>query len=267
MKYIDVHAHLDMERFAEDIDDVITRAKENDCYIVSSGVNSVANRKVLEFSRKYDNVLASFGIYPIDGIISKFPNLNDDGSREILPFDVDKELAWIREHKDECVIIGEIGLDFKVIEATPEIKVAQIENFEKIIEFSKEIEKPILIHTRGAELECIELLEKHKAKNVIMHCFSGKKSMIKRIVENGWFLSVPAVITRLEHFQMLVDIVPLEQMLTETDSPYLSPVVGTRNEPVNVMITVKKIANIKDVEEEVVRKQLVENTKRILKLE
>ncbi len=266
MKYIDVHAHLTMERFDNDLDEVVARANENDCFIVCSGSDDDANRKVLGFSKKYDNVLCSFGVYPIDGIANKFSNLMDDGPREIVGFDVDEEIEWIREHKDNCVLIGEIGLDFKVVEATDEIKIAQIENFEKLIEFSKEIDKPILIHTRGAELECIELLEKHGAKDVIMHCFSGKKALIRRIVEDGWFLSVPAVIMRLDHFKMLVEMVPLEQLLTETDSPFLSPVVGERNEPMNVMITVKEIARIKELDEEIVRKALVENAKKILKL-
>lgn len=284
MEYIDVHAHLDMDRFEDDVDEVIARAKGLNCFIISAGVNPIANRKILEFSKKYDNVFCSFGIYPIDGIINEFPDLEDDGPRKILPFSVDKELEWIREHKENCVLIGEIGLDFKVIEVIvpkdvpnskmesvkldmfEKIKVAQIKNFEKIIEFSKVIEKPILIHTRGAELECIELLEKHEAKNVIMHCFQGKKKYIQRIVENEWFLTVPAVITRLEHFKMLVEMTPLDKLLTETDSPFLSPIVGERNEPKNVIITVKEIAKIKGIDEEIVKKQLVKNAKKILNL-
>jgi len=266
MKYIDVHAHLTMDLFDDDVDDVVARAKENDCMIVCSGSDSDANRKVLELSSKYDNVLCSFGVYPIDGIAKEFPHLSDDGPRDIVGFDVDQEIEWIREHRNDCVLIGEIGLDFKVVEATDEIKKAQIENFEKLIGFAKEIEKSILIHTRGAELECIELLEKHEAKDVIMHCFQGKKVFIRRIIENGWFLSVPAVITRLEHFKMLVEMTPIEQLLTETDSPFLAPVYATRNEPSNVMITVREIAKIKGLDEDVVREKLVENSKKLLKL-
>ena len=266
MKYIDVHAHLDMDRFNGDVDAVVARAKRNDVIIVSSGVNSVANRKVLEFSEKYDNVLASFGIYPIDGIVGDFPNLKDDGPREIPGFDVDEELKWIEKHKDDCVLIGEVGLDFKVVEMTSAIKEAQIENFEKIIEFTKRIDKAILVHSRGAELECIELLEKHKSKKVIMHCFSGKKSLIKRVAENGWFLSVPAVITRLDHFRMLVELVPLKQLLTETDAPYLSPIAGERNESANVVVTIKEIAKIKELEEKEVAEQIFENAKKIFRL-
>ena len=266
MKYIDVHAHLDMSRFDEDREDVIQKAKENEICILSSGVNPDANRKVLEYSKKYDNVLCSFGVYPIDAIIKDFPNIEDDGSRKIKSFELEDELNWIKDHRKECVLIGEIGMDFKVVDTTDEIKKMQIKNFERILEFSKEIDKPVLIHSRGAELECIELLEKHGCKKVIMHCFSGKKSLIKRIVDNGWFLSIPAVITRLEHFQMVAKIVPLTQILTETDAPYLSPIVGERNDSTSILITIKQIAKIKEISEKSVSKQILKNAKLVLNL-
>ncbi len=262
MKYIDVHSHLDMSKFDIDRENLIKKAKMENLTIITSGVNPTVNRKILEYSKKYDNVFASFGIYPIDALIKDFPNAQDDGPREtIVPFNIDEEINWIKEHKDDCVMIGEIGMDFKVIEPTEKIKKAQIENFEKIIKMSKEINKPILIHSRGAELECIELLEKNNCKKVIMHCFNGKKSLIKRIIQNGWFISIPAVITRLEHFKMVAEITPINQILTETDAPYLSPVVGERNIPNNVKITIKEIAKIKNIEEEEIREQIIKNAK------
>lgn len=263
-EFIDIHAHLDMNHFQEDLEDVISNARKSSVLIVSSGINSSANRKVLELSKMYENVFASFGIYPIDGIIKQFPNLKDDGPREILPLDIDLELDWIFEHKNDCLFIGEVGLDFKVIKVNEEIKNAQKENFEKIIQLANKIDKPLLIHSRGAELECIELLEKYSCKKVIMHCFNGKKSLIKRIIDNGWFLTVPAVITRLEHFKMLVNIVPLNQLLTETDSPYLSPVAMTRNEPKNVLISIEEIAKIKNLSFGEVKENIFNNAKKLL---
>ena len=103
-------------------------------------------------------------------------------------------------------------------------------------------------------------------KKVMMHCFHGKKSLIRKCVELGWFISVPAVITRLEHFKMLVEMVPIEQLVTETDAPYLSPVAGTRNESANVVITIKEIAKIKEMEEEDVAKKMFNNAKELFNL-
>jgi len=105
-----------------------------------------------------------------------------------------------------------------------------------------------------------------KTSAVIMHCFNGKKSLIKRGIENGWYFSVPPVITRLDHFKMLVELVPLEQLLTETDAPYLSPVAGERNEPANVAVTIKEIARIKKLSEDKVAEQIFNNAKNLFGL-
>ena len=96
-------------------------------------------------------------------------------------------------------------------------------------------------------------------KDVVMHCFCGRKGLIKRGVENGWFFSVPPAVVRWESFKMLVEMVPVEQLLTETDSPYLSPVAGERNEPANVGVTVKEIARIKGISVKEVGERIWEN--------
>jgi TatD DNase family protein len=251
MKLVDVHAHLEGSRFEKDLDEVVARfEKAGGKFIVTSGVNPETNRKSLELAEKYDIVKASFGLYPIDSIADKFEGLADDYLRAIPVFDVDEELVWIREHAKDCVAIGEIGLDFKVVkdlDNIEEIKVAQEEVFRKVLSLAKELGKTVVIHSRGAEERAIEILEEMKMEKVVMHCFSGKKALIRRIVKNGWSLSVPAVIARLDHFKMVVKMVPLNQLLTETDAPYLSPVVGERNEPANVLVTLKEIAKIKGI--------------------
>jgi TatD DNase family protein len=270
MKLVDVHCHLEGERFEKDINEVIKRAEDAGVVlIVNSGVNPETNRLALELSKENKIVKPSFGIYPIDALIHKFKDLNDDYPRKIEAFDYKEELKWIEENKESCVAIGEVGLDFKVIEKAKnveEVKKEQIKIFEDIIGFAKKINKPLVVHSRGAEVEVVETLEKHGVKNVIIHSFNGNKKLIKRIVENGWYFSVPAVITRLQHFQMLVEMVDLKQLLTETDAPYLAPVAGERSEPANVAITVREIARIKNLTENEIAEQIYENTKKILNL-
>jgi len=112
------------------------------------------------------------------------------------------------------------------------------------------IKKPIVIHSRKAELECIEMLESSKIKKIVMHSFGGKKSLIKRAADLGFSFSIPPVITRLQHFETLVGMVDISQLLTETDAPYLSPYAGERNEPAFVKETIKKIAEIKNMTED-----------------
>ncbi|MBT7102504.1 TatD family hydrolase [archaeon] len=290
MKLIDVHAHLEGEKSEEGLDAVVDRAEKAGVkVVVNSGVNPETNRKVLELSEKYDIFRASFGMYPIDAIADRFSDFgappqvpSEEGKdgylRGIEAYDVDDELKWIEEHADDCVAIGEIGLDFKVVEnTTDEMKVAQEEVFRKVLKLAKKIDKPVVIHSRGAELRCFEILEEmgfaapkgvppaQKASadadkvGIVIHCFCGKKSLIKRGVENGWFFSVAPAIKRWQNFQMMVEIVPIEQLLTETDSPFLSPVVGERNESANVAVTIGEIARIKGISEKEVADKIWEN--------
>ncbi|MFH1452084.1 MAG: TatD family hydrolase [archaeon] len=250
MELIDVHAHLESMRFDKDIDDVISRARDVGVRVIlNSGTGPKNNRKTLEISEKYDIVKCSFGMYPV-GNLSK---------------DIDSEIDWIENHKDICFAIGEIGLDYEGDEREKNSD-RQKELFRKMLNLAKKLDKPVVIHSRKAEEDVIKIMEAEGMKKVVMHCFSGKKSLIKRCVENGWFLSVPPVITRLQHFQTLVSIVPLGQMLTETDAPYLSPVAGERNEPANVAVTIKEIAKIKGISEEEVAEAIFNNAKRLFKI-
>jgi TatD DNase family protein len=210
--------------------EVVNRAEKSGVkIIVASGVNPSTNRIVLNLSKKYDIVKCSFGIYPVDAISNQLKDAGDeDYMRYVEKFDVDGELKWIEEHKNDCVAIGEVGLDFKIVPGTENL---QEPIFRKIIQLAKRLDKTLVIHSRKAELRAIEIMEEEGAEKVLMHCFSGKKSLIKRCVENGWYLSIPAVITRFEHFKMMAEIVPLENLMTETDAPYLAAVAGERSEP------------------------------------
>lgn len=244
MNLVDVHCHLNHDKFKNDIDKVIENAKKAGVKaIIVSGVNVPTNREVLEMSKKYDIVKCSLGIYPIDALNVHIEALDEVGlTRQPIPFDVDKELEFISSKKNEIMALGECGMDFKYMK---EHEKKQRENFQKCIDCAEKIKKPIVVHTRNAELECVEMLESSSLKKVILHSFGGRKSVIKRAADKGWTFTVPAVITRLQHFETLVSMVNINQLLTETDAPWLSPVTGVRNEPANVIESIKKIAAIK----------------------
>lgn len=264
MKLVDVHAHLEHPRFVEDLDFVVGKFKEKGGgMIVASGVNSETNRKILDLARRYDVVKVSFGLYPVDALAKEVENSNEF-LREIEEFDVDEELAWIEKNKNKCVAIGEIGLDYNWKEfQSEEMREKQKEVFRKVLRLAKRLEKTVVVHSRKAEADAVEILEELEIKKVVMHCFNGKKSLIRRGIENGWSFSVPSNVVRLEHFKMLVEIVPLGQLLTETDSPWLSPVAGERNEPANVLVTLREIGRIKGVSVEEVSERIWENAERL----
>lgn len=247
MKLVDVHAHLEDKRFNDDLDAVVKRAEDAGVkIIINSGTDSERNRKCLELSEKYPLIKCSFGWYPV-GSLSK---------------DIEKEIKWIEANKDKCWAVGEIGLDY--MEESKELySEKQKEMFRQMIRLAKKINKPIVIHSRRAEKDAIEVLEQEKATRVIMHCFNGNINLIKRAADSGYYFSIPAVITRLQHFQTLVEMVDLKQLLTETDSPYLAPVAGERSEPKNVAITIKEIAKIKKLSEEEIANQIWDNYKKV----
>jgi len=287
MKLVDVHAHLEHSKFEGDLDSVIERFVEaGGEFVINSGTDPERNRETLALSKKYDVVKCSFGMYPI-------------GDYD----DVDGELAWIEEHADDCVAIGEIGLDYSDEVSsegnrkqaignrrTKVLREKQEELFRKMLGLAKKLGKVVVVHSRKAEVEAIEILEEmgfgkqvaslpdrgeaparplrcqtEEGGKVVMHCFCGSRKLVERCVGNGWSFSVPPAIMRWDNFKMLVEEVPLGQLLTETDAPWLSPVVGERNEPVNVAVTIKEIARIKGVSVEEVAEQIYSNFVRLFR--
>lgn len=263
MKLIDIHAHLEHKKFEKDLDKVIERAEKSQVTIITSGVNPTTNRISLKIAEKYPGIKLSFGLYPLDALAKEIESGEASGfPRDTEPFDLDSELKWIEKNKDKCIAIGECGLDYNWTK-DKENQDKQKEIFDKIVKFAIKLNKPLIIHSRKAESDALDILEKNNAGQVVLHCFSGRKSLIQRGIQLGYYFSVPPVITRLQHFQTLVSLVPIEQLLTETDAPYLSPVQGTRNEPANVQVTIEEIARIKNLSEEKVAEIIWKNAERI----
>lgn len=237
---IDAHAHLD--RFSEEeLKGVIDRAKKaNVSAIITQGINHENNLVVLDLAKKFSIVKPALGLYPLNALNVEVIKGYDDYDRNT-KFDVDSTLEFIKKNKSKILAIGEIGLDFKFSQD----KENQIKNFNKIIELSEKIKRPLIVHSRGAEKECIDLLEEFKAKKVVLHMFSGNKKLILRGEKLGFHFSVPCIINKSEHFQMLVKMVNINQLLTETDCPWLSPFSDKKNEPSFIKHTIEKIAEIK----------------------
>ncbi len=242
MVFIDVHCHLNYydEKNIEKILKICE--KKNVRVIIDHGVNTKSNRRSLEISAKNKFVKSALGMYPIEAL-----KLN---SKEI-----DKELEFIENNKEKVIAVGEIGLDKK---EENDFK-WQKEVFEKFVKLGIRIDKPVIVHSREAETECVDMLEKLKAKKVVMHCFSGRMSLVKRIAENRWFLSIPSSVKYNEHFQKIVEITPIENILCETDSPYLHPEREKNNTPLNVIASYEKIAEIKKVSLKDIEKLIEKN--------
>ncbi len=243
MVLFDVHCHLDL---FENADEIVKRAESAGVRInINNGVDVESNRKTLELSRKFKSVHAALGLHP--EFIEKF-------SGKL----IDSEIEFIRKNKDTIVAVGEVGLDFHWVK-DEKSRAKQEEMFRSFINLSNELNKPLIIHSRDAEKEVVNILKNAEHENFIMHSFGGRLNLLNELLNEGAYFSVPPVIIRSSHFQELVKRVPLSNLLTETDSPFLSPFKDKKNEPANVKLTVEKIAEIKGLTFEEVKNNLFMN--------
>lgn len=245
---IDVHSHLDFPQFDADRDDVVRRAKDAGIAIINSGLGTIGIRKTLELLERYDNIYASLGITPT----------------EFSEKEIDETIKLIRENKDRIVAIGEVGLDYYWIKEGEKRK-QQAVNFKRFIGLSKELRLPLVIHSRDAEAELLQILKEEDIR-ALMHCFGGDASMAADAADAGHLISIPSNLANSKQKQMVVKAVPLGSLVLETDAPYLAPVPKTRNEPVNIINTAEKIAEIKGKSYAEVEAATYANAKRFFSL-
>lgn len=242
----DTHAHLDIidEKYLPTL--IENAKKENVKYIVSQTVNIDSLSKTLKIKNQFPKIVKfSAGLYPEEFLKES---------------DFTKLRKFIEENKKDIFAIGEIGMDFS--HEKPDKKL-QEQIFRKQLKLAEELNLPVSIHTRKAEKEILEILKEFPKVKRILHCFSGKLKLVKEADEMGCYFSIPTNIVRSQHFQKMVEILPKEKILTETDSPYLSPHKETNNEPAFIMETIKMISLLWKQNVEEVEKQIEENFNKI----
>lgn len=262
MILVDVHSHMYSKQFKGDIDEVIKRAENAGVKaIIAAGVDEKTNRETLELAKQYKLIKAALGIYPPDALERETGKTSKLTSSK----EIDKEIKFIESKKNEVIALSEFGLDYLSDDAD---KKTQQEIFIKLLRLAKNLDKPVIVHSRKAESDVIDILEKENMRKVVLHCFCGRKSLIKRAIEIGWCFSIPANIVRSQQFQDMVKMIPLQQLLTETDAPFLSPYTdkegkSIRNEPSFVIETIKKIAEIKSMTPEDIANIVFSNYQRL----
>jgi len=239
-----MHSHLDM---CKDISGIVNSCNEKDIQIVTCGVNPKSIKETLKLKEQFPEIEICLGVYPLDSL-----KLSDKK--------IDDEINFIRENKDKIFGIGEVGLDFYHDKSLDNFEI-QKKNFDKFVKLAIELNKPLVVHSRSAEKETIEFLEKYGYDKIIMHCFSGSMKLVKQIVKNSWFLSIPSSVKYNEHFQKVVETAPFENLFCETDAPFLHPdrIQGGVNTSVNVLESYKKIAEIKKLDLEEVEERVWDN--------
>lgn len=256
--YIDLHCHLDHYMYEKDLAQVIKNAKVAGLKkIVVSGISPASNRFALLLAKQYmTTVKASIGLYPIDALEKELQQMPHH--KGLMAFSVDSELEFIRKSKDRICALGEIGLDYK----DGERKEEQKHLFRKLLELAHKIKKPVIIHSRKAESDVLDILGEYKVKTVL-HCFSGDKKQVKKAADAGYYFTIPTHVVRSQQFQDIAKNIPMSQLFCETDSPYLSPFPQRRNEPAFVVESYRKIAELKGMQVEEVAKGIYMNWQRV----
>ncbi|MBI3034341.1 TatD family hydrolase [Candidatus Woesearchaeota archaeon] len=246
MLLIDTHAHLDL--FDEkELNEVLERASRSGVKaIVTNGVDVKSNRLSLELAKKHSIVKPALGLYPIESL-----SLTDE--------EIDNELVFIEKNSSRVFCIGEVGLDY----LKTEDHARQKDVFTRQIMLARKLGKALNVHSRKAESDAVELLDSCGARKVVMHCCMAGMKTIRKAVDCGFYFSVPALLLRSSHFRKLVETVPSNHLLTETDAPFLSPFPGRKSEPSMIAETVREIAAIKGVSREDCANMLFSNYQRL----
>ena len=262
MGLADVHAHLTHRLLLPDVDGIVARAADAGVTtIISNGLNPRDNEAVRALAARHSTVKAAFGFYPVDTVLAEMVALGIDYPRDEEPVATAEGIAWVREHAGDGIAVGEIGLDGYWVPESLWAK--QEEAFRALVEIALDAGKPIVVHTRKRERRTQEILAELGAARVCWHCFGGKVNLARQIAESGHYFSIPANARRSESFTRMLQTLPRERLLLETDCPYLSPNREERNEPATVAGTAAYAAELWGVSVGEVERRTAENFERL----
>ena len=234
---IDSHCHLDHELLFDDLDNIIQRSKiEGIKKLLTICTNLNSFNKILKIIQRDEIIFGTFGIHPHE---VKNDFIKSDFIKNTI---IDKK---------KIIGIGETGLDFYYNHSDKDV---QIESFEEHIKASIDVNLPIIVHSRNAEIETFEILNKYRKYNlkILMHCFTGTKKFAKKLLDLDAYFSASGIITfkKTLELQETFKTIPINKLLIETDSPYLAPIPkrGKNNEPSFIKYTAAKLAQLKDID-------------------
>lgn len=261
MKYFDIHSHLNLAQFSGDYREVIRTLEEKEVETITVGVDEKSSAKAVELSGLSENLYACVGLHP------------SETDREV--FNPEFYVKFMDNPRVVCV--GECGLDyFRISSSDVDAKPRQEAQFRAQIEFALKYDKPLMLHIRpskdsyDAYEDVLQILSEYKSKvgdklRGDAHFFAGNLDIAKRFISLGFYISFTGVITFTSDYDEVVKRIPLEYILSETDSPYVAPVPyrGQRAEPWHVIQVVEKLAELRGVPVAEMQNQLLENAGRL----
>lgn len=257
MGLFDSHSHLNDEKFDEDREEQIKKIRESGVSnFITAGYSVESSKKALEIAKKYDFIYTTAGVSPND-----IPQTEEELWKQLAEIE-----KIVEKNKEKICAIGEIGLDYYWNTDNKEL---QKKAFIEQIKIANKYNLPIVIHTREAVMDTLQILKENKVtKTGVFHCCPQNRELIKEGLKLGFYISFAGPITfkNSKNAEEMINLVPNDRILIETDSPYLAPepVRGTCNTPANVKYIAQKIADVKGLTLEEVEKITFENTKNIL---
>ena len=274
MRYFDCHTHVQFAAFDADREEVFARAAEQQVGMNLVGTQQDTSRAAVEVAQGRDDVYATIGLHPVHTAKSYHDTkeLGEGGKEfvsrgEVFDFEFYKKLG-----QDKKVIaVGECGLDYYRLDE--ETKKVQYEAFIAQIELANTLTKPLMLHIRSGEggdayADALNLLKTHAKVQGDVHFFAGQWEVAKQFLDLGFTLSFTGVVTFTHDYDEVVRNTPLDMLLSETDAPYITPVPnrGKRNEPMYIPDIVRKLAEIKGVEGELMREQILLTAQRVFSI-
>ena len=255
-KIFDTHAHYDDSAFEDDRKELIAGLLEHGIgYVVNVGASIFSSKQTLELVKEYPFFYGAVGVHP-----SEVGELTEEG------------IAFLRKAalKERVVAIGEIGLDYYWDKSEREV---QKKWFVRQLELAREVELPVIIHSRDAAQDTMDILKEQKAEEIggVIHCFSYSVEVAKECLNMGFYLGIGGVVTfpNAKKLQEVVEMAPLERIVLETDCPYLAPVPyrGNRNESSYVLEVAKQIATLRGMSVQQIEEITEQNAIKLFSLE
>ncbi|RLE82704.1 MAG: hypothetical protein DRJ52_01850 [Thermoprotei archaeon] len=253
IKIVDVHAHLTHELFASDLDLVLRKAVDSGVVkVITSTLRYYEIEEALRIKNNYRNM--------VEVTIGCWPGIFDYK-------EIDEIMEKILSMSQSLVGVGEVGLDFSLVRDHV-LRSIQIENFRKWLRIADELALPLILHIRRAEKVAYRILKAMSTSiPVIFHAYSGSLDLVKDLIkEKNFFFSIPPSVCKSNTKQRLVSLLPIEKILLESDAPYLHPFGYSRNEPLNVVYSLSKIASIKRMPIEDLAAVIYSNTLDVFRL-
>ncbi|MFQ9509763.1 MAG: TatD family hydrolase [Lachnospiraceae bacterium] len=255
-KIIDTHVHYDDDQFNEDRNDLLNRLnKEGIELVVNIGASIKSSQQTIQLTQQYPHVYGAVGVHP-----------NETGELN------EQNFQWLGQvaRLPKIVAVGEIGLDYYWDEPEREI---QKEWFIRQLQLAREVKKPVVIHSRDAASDTLEIMKRERAHEIggVIHCFSYSVEMAREYLNMGYYLGIGGVVTfnNAKKLKEVVEYAPLDRIVLETDCPYLSPVPhrGKRNNSLYLSYVITEIAKLKNITEKMVIATTNHNAKILYRLE